>query len=414
LVGDQQSRFGVRQQTHRAGQHSRRVGSPAGHLAALEGHVQREAGARDDSAGLAREFDGPKGQTVRWAVSPDGKQFAAISGPSIPTDQDKGETTYRVSQWDLAAGRETRQLTERLTTRAVRSGDTLRLLFTPDGGSVVVLDDDGAKQQYLVRRWAVADGLASPEWAIPMSRGYGNLPLLAPDGKTLYHVSLSGVRTFDLEKGIETSPADLRAGGDYPLGFAADGKNVVTRRGAGRIAIWETETGRLVREEKIPAIEKVFNEHFTSDARLVAVDTTVGPKNDRDTVVYDRASGRELYRLCGERCGTFSPDGKHLFTLSADMKTAIVYDAESGKLHRRIPCTGDDSFFFSPDGSTFSRPWRTSTQVHDATTGELVFDGKDVLPEHLKPYPLGSGGPHPRVPFSDSVFASAIGPGAVR
>jgi len=361
---------------------------------------------------LAREFDGPKGQTVRWAVSPDGKQFAAISGPSIPFGQDKGETTYRVSQWDLAAGRETRQLTERLTTRAVRSGDTLRLLFTPDGGSVLVLDDDGAKQQYLVRRWAVADGKASPEWAIPMSSGYGNIPLLAPDGKTLYHVAHSGVRTFDLDKGIETSPDDLRAGGDYLIGLAADDTQAVTLRRLDRLAYWDLASGRLLREEKPLAFlsRYDFPRSFSRDLTLVSVDTVVGPKNDRDTVVYDRVSGREVYRLRGERCGTFSPDGKHLLTLSPDYKAATVSEANTGELVRAIPCAGDDNTFLSPDGSTFSRPRRTSTQVHSATTGEMMFDGKAVLPEHLKLYSFGSMAEPGRGPF-DEVVDYAIGPG---
>src|SRR5206468_1416745 len=122
--------------------------------------------------------------------------------------------------------------------------------------------------------------------------------------------------------------------------------------------------------------------------RLIAVDRTVGPKNDRDTEVYDRATGRELYRLRGERCGTFDPDGERLLTLSADYKTARVWDAGTGGLLRAVPCGGDDRFFFSPDGRAFGRPWRQNTQAHDPGTGATVFDGKGFLPEHLEPLPF--------------------------
>jgi len=245
-----------------------------------------------------------------------------------------------------------------------------------------------------------------------MSSGYGNTPFIAPDGKTLYQVLTSGVRTFDLEKGTETSPDDLRAGGDYLIGLAAEDTQAVTARRRDRLAHWDLATGRLLREDKSLAFASRFDfdRSFSTDLRLVSEDTFVGPKNDRDTVVYDRVSGREVYRLRGERCGTFSPDGKHLLTLSPDMKTATVFEANSGKLVRAIPCSGDDNVFFSPDGGAFSRPWRTSTQVHSATTGEMAFDGKEVLPEHLKLSSFGSGVGAVRGPF-DHVAAYAIGPG---
>jgi len=180
---------------------------------------------------------------------------------------------------------------------------------------------------------------------------------------------------------------ELRKAGDFPIGLTADDRQLVTRRGRDLIAIWDLETGRAVREEKIPpaGTEKAFQTFFSPDVRLIAVDTLVGQKNDRDTITYDRASGRELYRLRGERCGTFGPDGKHLFTLAPDYKTANVRDAESGKLLRAVPCDGDDDFFFSPDGKVFGRPWRRNTQLHDTETGAMVFDGKAVLFEHLKP-----------------------------
>jgi RNA polymerase sigma factor (sigma-70 family) len=362
---------------------------------------------------LIREFDGPKDATIRWAVSPDGTQLAVISGKEPPAEPANQETTYRVSVWDLTKGTETRELTARLTARAVKSSETFRLLFTPDGKTVVVIDDDRAAATRPVRRWRAADGQALPDWSLPQPGGDGNNPFISPDGKTLYYVTRGGVRTFDLNTGAEQSPADLRTGGEYPVGLTADDRQLVTRRGRDRLAVWDLETGRFVREEKLPALEKVFDTHFSPDARLIAVDTIAGPKNDRDTVVYDRAAGRDLFRLRTERCGTFGPDGKHLFTLTADYKTVNVREAETGKLVRAVPSSGNDNFFFSPDGKTFSQPWGMNTRAHDTTTGELLFDGKAFLPEHLKPTELRRVPGQGAKPY-DNVFAYALGPGARR
>ncbi len=358
---------------------------------------------------LAREFAGPKGVTFRWTLTPDGKQLAVISGEIPPQDKEKKPTAFRVSLWDFEKGTETRQLADRLSATALNSGETLRLLFTPDGRTVVVIDDDREKWEQLpVRRWTAADGKSLPDWTMPRPTGYGNTPLVSPDGETLYHVSLRGVRTFDLNTGEDKSPEDLRAGGGSPIGLTADDKQLVMWRGQGKIAFWEVETGKLLREEKIPKFTDVFSMHFTPDAKLVAVDTRIGPNNDRDTVVYERASGKELYRLRGERCGTFGPDGTHLFTLSPSYKTTSVREAETGKVLHSLPCQGNDKFFFSPDGKVVSRPWQMNTHGFDTTTGKAVFDGKEFMPDHLKPRLAGGNG-WPKGP-ADDIRALAVGP----
>ena len=150
---------------------------------------------------------------------------------------------------------------------------------------------------------------------------------------------------------------------------------------------------------------------FTPDARLVAIDND-GRAQERPRHRRTTTSGREVYRLRGERCGSFGPDGKHPFTLTADYATANVREAESGKLVRAVPCDGDDSFFFAPDGKVFARPWRQNTQAH-AVTGERVFEGKEFLPEHLKPEQFRRRAGAPPEP-QDSVRGSALGPGGRR
>ncbi|MBX9623503.1 MAG: hypothetical protein K2X82_06790 [Gemmataceae bacterium] len=362
---------------------------------------------------LVRQFPGPPDITIRMALAPDGRHAAFLSGKASPDEQARHETTYRVSLWDLEAGKQVRELAPRLTATEYGSSSQFPLRFSPDGATVVVLDHDRPTLTMIVRHWRTGDGRAGKAWAVPWTVGSGGPPLVGPDGTTLYLVSQHGVRVYDLRTGEDRSHPDLRTGW-YPVGLTADGREVVTAAaGFGpKLGFWNRESGRLVREEPLPAavFDRVFDIRYSPDARLVAVDQLVGPKNDRDTVVFDRATGRELYRLRGERCPTFGPDGGRLFTLPPDYKGSRIWDAKTGKPLRTVPCDGDDRFFFSPDGKAFGRAWRWNTQVFDADTGAAVAEGKDYLGEYLRPFPQGSMVKMPEGPFDD-VSGYALGPG---
>jgi len=336
---------------------------------------------------LNREFPGVQDVAARWAVSPDGKRLAIISGKATPEEQAKYEALYRVSLWDFAKGTETRELTASL---ACRKYTIFSIQFAPDGETVVVFDYDDATHTLPVRRWQATDGKLLPKWSLPSFDGGQNATLISPNGKTLYCVTSPGVRSFDMDTGAEQSPDDLRKGSAYPIGLLADEKHFVAYRGRDAVGIWELETGRFVREEKLPAAiaKNTIWGRYSPDARFIADDRGIKLNNGPDIIVSERTTGRELYRLAGERCGTFTPDGKSLFTLSPDYKEANIRDAATGKLIRVVDCDGDSEFVFSPDGKAFSRPWRWNTQIHDMNSGEMLFNGKELLQEHFKPQPI--------------------------
>jgi WD40 repeat protein len=356
-----------------------------------------------------REFAGPAGAVIRLAMSRNGKRFAVISGEAPPPTDSFRATDYRVSLWDLEAGKEARVLADRLTGRVVGSSETFSLLFTPDGESVVALDTDRTAGT-IVRCWRVT-GKALPTWTLPREPWFGTPPPhISPDGKTLYMISQHGVRTFDLASGAERSPEDLKAGGMYPIGISADGREVLTAGQSGRIETWSVETGKRIRDEKLPdtITENQFQIHYSPDARLVVVDRTVGPNNQRDTVVFDRTTGKQLCQLPGKRCGVIGPDGARLVTISSDFKSSIVRDAGTGKLLHTLPCEGNDNFYLSSDGKAFGRPWRHNSQAFDAESGACLFEGKEFLPEYLKSVGIRRGrDPEP----DDHVSAYALGPG---
>lgn len=382
-----------------------------------DGRFVVDAGAKlkgwDAATGGVRfEFDGPEGVGVRWAVSRDGRRMALVSQtPKLGGGEEKA-MTYRVSVWDLPAGTR-RWESAPLNTDGEFPG-TLRVLFTPDGETVVATDVDRAKKRFAVRRWGATDGKPLGEWTTEWRAMSGAPVLLAPDGRSVYFVTQFGVRTFALESGEESSPPDLRGGDEWPVGFTPDGKHLVTRRNTTAVLLRDPDSGLVVRELKLPNLPDTFNTTVSPDGRLLAVDATVGPKNDRDTVVYECESGRELYRLRGERCGTFTPDGKHLLTLPPDYKTTNVHDPNTGELLRTVACNGNDSFYFSPDGGAFARHWQHNIQVY-AIGGESLFDGTALLRQHVVPMQVGSG-PEQRMQNerADRISATAIGPGGRR
>jgi WD40 repeat protein len=376
---------------------------------------------------LLRQFPGPGDVVIRMALAPDGRHAAFVSGKATREEQARHETTYRVSLWDLEAGKEVREFTPRLTAREYGSGSQFPLRFSPDGSTVALLDHDRATQTMIVRHWRVADGRAGKAWPVPWAVGMQSPLLVGPGGKTVHLVSQHGVRTYDLATGEDRSPPGLRTGW-HPVGLTADGRQVITADGrevtyAGGspdrvLGFWDRETGRLVREEPLPAAitEKAYQTAYSPGARLVAVYRHTGPRGDRDTTVYDRATGRELYRLRWERDPAFGPDGGRLFTLPAmEYGSSNVWDAATGRPLRTVPFGGGDPrFFFSPDGREFGRPMLLDTRVFDAATGRVLAEGRDFLGGHFKPWQQAG------VPFAeirgpcDDFLGCAIGPGGRR
>lgn len=168
------------------------------------------------------------------------------------------------------------------------------------------------------------------------------------------------------------------------MDFSPDGSRLATASSDGTAAIWESETGRrLSRFPDLPARpgrvaeslrEDIFTVRFHPDG--VRLLTT---SRNRTAAVWDTTTGRKIrdhVHVHWALDGQWSADGERFLTASVD-RSARVWDTENGEL--ALPLMSHDSDVlmarFSPDDAriaTASLDW--TARVWDAKTGAPVSD----------------------------------------
>jgi WD40 repeat protein len=138
--------------------------------------------------------------------------------------------------------------------------------------------------------------------------------------------------------------ADVRS-----AAFSPDGQWIVTGSDDWTAKVWEAATGRLVSTKQSNNIRNIISVAFSPDGQRVVA----GGWNA--AVVWDQASGREMFTLMGHIgpvCGVgFSPDGRRIVTGSYD-SSAKLWDAATGSELLSLDCDRDvvSSVAFSPEG----------------------------------------------------------------
>ena len=281
-------------------------------------------------------------QVNRVAVAPDGKTIATWAGEAVIL-------------WDPQTGRERHTLS-----------DHRKLLgFSPEGnlllgakGSIIEWQIDQSKP---LRTFKVYDR-APPDDIVGLSAVYSR------DGKTMVSGSYDRtIRLWELKtgevlwrarrenKGVRF-PADI--GGHWPLGFAHDGKAVVSIGHDAVVRFWDTAMGKEVRWFRVGASEAALS----PDGRfLVAMgEHVVAPDGKSET---SGAAAPRLYDLTKDgdpqptkfypkdaRAATFSPDSRvAALAIGPDI---VLLESASGKELRRLTGHKDHilDLAFSADG----------------------------------------------------------------
>jgi RNA polymerase sigma factor (sigma-70 family) len=346
-----------------------------------------------------------------FAFTPDGTGFVWRS----PT----------VQRWDVATGKPTWPATwDQGHTEAVT-----RLMYTPDGSTLVSAASDGTFQV-----WDMASG--HPRHRLP--KPLGELSALTPNGRSLVTLGDGGgavdraspIVEWDLASGkllhsykTEGECPQYGSSGDREAVVTPDGARLVTltdnhtvnaRIPAGRyLTVWDLKAGKLIREEKIGerietgaiAPDGLSFARFSSNASHLGVE------------IVSAETGKELRRLADEdlpgprtsgiACQpVYSHDGRFLATRLESTSWADtpmpdrpikVWDPATGQELGRFPVAGPVRFEFAPDGRSLVVAGKDWLKVFELATRREVLS-LPVVRTHGK-----HGGP-----FGEAL---AVGPG---
>jgi WD40 repeat protein len=257
-----------------------------------------------------------------------------------------------------------------VTTLRVRGGTVTGSAFSPDGTLVATATATGP-----VQVWRLPTGRL-----VRKLRGHKPTALGAPgifylirrvefsaDGRRLVTAGYDGTaRIWDV--GAWTTVRVLRPPRSSYLEaatFSPDGKLVATASGAGgTVAIWDSETGGLVR--RIRTRGPQFCATFSADSKLLV---TCG--GDGVARIWNVDSGERVLAFRGHSgwvlSGTFSPDGTLLATTGADA-TARVWDTTTGAAVAVLNNVHGYPAVFSSDGSLLA----AAGSIVEARTGDPI------------------------------------------
>jgi WD40 repeat protein len=346
-------------------------------FAAREGEVSSVAFSRD---GRLLAAGGKDGEVHLWGAARlnwheaikahEGACFLAIS-PDARLLATIGRSDGSVKLWDIA----TRPA--RLARRLPGFRRTwTRILFTPDGNTLIAGADDETVRLWDLRSEAGSDGT---DRSIP-ARSAGPLAL-SRDGRTLAVCSggreASRITFWDIGSGapkrlpVEIPPEGLV----QSVTLSPDGRMVVT--GSTTAILWDSATGRLLRRLPIPT-GVVLAAEFSPDGAKMA---TAG--SDGVVRVWNARSGTQLAALEGHTGRitslAYSPGGETLASASVDGTTRL-WDTDlerlrEAELERRggeiLSSTGEEvrAVRFSPDGGTLVEALSGTVRLWDVASG---------------------------------------------
>jgi RNA polymerase sigma factor (sigma-70 family) len=291
--------------------------------------------------------------------------------------------------WDVASGRQIRRIEEQTSGNRPLTlspdGKWLAILsrtINPKDGPIAILKFDTGR---VVRRMGKRGS----------GGGFG-YPLYSPDGKVL---AVSGQQTIELwDPEAERLLHTLTGHKDivWCMAFSSDGKTLVSGSDDKTIRFWDVATGQQARQ--ITHNNGVGTIAWSGDGkRLASIDVTKqGNQNgavwypDSRVHLWDTATGKAVRQLVipakeiypkvwsGFSSVGFAPDGKTIVTGAQD-GTLRVWDATSGRELRQVADFAGTAgrFAFAPDGQTVA--------VTDGNAAIRLIDlatGTDRLPIH--------------------------------
>jgi RNA polymerase sigma factor (sigma-70 family) len=329
------------------------MAQPAASKADEKGHVDREGIALPPEA-IARIGSTRlrhAGRLSAVAYSPDGKSIVSL-------DED-GHLCF----WDAGTGQIQRRF------RPTRGAYDGRLVFRPDGKSVVLFDGN------VCRSIDAATGKELRSFQQEIRRGFALYPVFDSTGTQLAIRENTFLKLIDVNSGEQRFEKQLD-GLIADAAISPDGKTLVAAiANGGAVVLFDTTSGKLLRRLEGPN-GSAGSLAFSPDGKLLF---SCGNR----PVIWDLITDKVVGKIEGYyngRCGVFSPDSKRLAAGGFD--GIAIAEVPSGKELRRLPVYGATSLAFAADGRTLlAGGWNGDVSQWDVETGRRLDASASPFPE---------------------------------
>jgi RNA polymerase sigma factor (sigma-70 family) len=275
-------------------------------------------------------------------------------------------------------------------------GEVRSVAFSPDGTVMVSGGDEGDPA---VRVWDVAAGKEVRQ--LGDRRNAADGLAFTRDGRSVYVGAGGSVRHFEVATGKELGPVGGHGQYISQVRLAPDVRVAATAGGDRTIRLWDVGSGKELKrlEGHEGGVRCVA---YSPDGRLLA-----SGGEDRTVRLWEVASGREVRCLRGHDGDVydlaFSPDGRLLASCDYFMGGLLLWEVFTGKLQKRLTeGVGLVCLAFAPDGRTLAagemaakrfpdKQSRARIRFFDVTKGKETrsVDGHDFWVQGLAFSPDG-------------------------
>jgi WD40 repeat protein len=340
---------------------------------------------------FADEFPITYGEYTRLALSPKGDRVYTFGNDRI------------IRTWEIATGKE-------VTRSQGHDGPISGVGFTPDGKQVISSGEDGTLRFWDIETGKESKRFGSPGQffhSIAISPDGTRMAIGSTRERKIR--GFEGGRGFGGNSGYEGQAKlhlwDLKKNAVYKtfelpretlnqLQFTGSGTRLMTLSGD-TVRIREYETGQEVSSISLSTSWGVSAVSISRDGKQLATSTNEPGLRQIGKIAYwDTETGKEIYgrtwRLVGFSSIAFSPDGKHLAVAGSDDR--VSSEGTFGVHLWKVPTDerlyglqkakfGATQLVYSPDARMLAVAYPDSVSIYEARTGQLRFTLKGHVGE---------------------------------